>query len=133
MQKKLYLIVLLTTILLINCAHQGFSPQTQTIIEKGKLSSPELKKLIDNKNKDYLLIDVRSESEYKSGYIPTAINIPLNKIEARADEIPENKLIVVYCKVGGRAESARKTLKKLGYKNVINFGGTNNWEYELVK
>jgi phage shock protein E len=133
MKKKLYSIILLIIILLINCAHQGFSQQTQTIIEKGTLSSPELKNLIDNKNKDYILIDVRSMSEYKSGYIPTAINIPVNKIESRIDEIPKNKLIIVYCKVGGRAESARKKLIELGYENVINFGGTNDWEYELVK
>jgi len=133
MQKKLTLIILLAFILQINCAHQGFSKQTQTIIGNGKLSSPELKNLIDNKNKDYVLIDVRSESEYNNGYIPTAINIPVNTIENRTDEIPENKLIIVYCKVGGRAENARKKLIELGYENVINFGGTNSWKYELEK
>ena len=133
MQKKLYSIILLTIILQINCAHQGFSKQTQTIIEKGTLSSPELKNLIDNKNNDYLLIDVRSESEYNSGYIPTAINIPVTMIKDHTDEIPKNKLIIVYCKVGWRAESAEKKLRELGYENVINFGGTNDWKYELVK
>jgi len=133
MQKKLYAIILLIIILQINCAHQGFSKQTQTIIENGKLSSTELKELIDNKNKDYALIDVRSVGEYNSGYIPTAINIPVNTIENRIDEIPKNKLIIVYCKVGGRAENARKKLTELGYENVINFGGTNSWKYELVK
>jgi phage shock protein E len=133
MQKKLTLIILLAFNLQINCAHQGFSKQTQTIIENGKLSSPELKNLIDNKNKDYTLIDVRSVGEYNSGYIPTAINIPVNTIENRTDEIPKNKLIIVYCKVGGRAENARKKLIESGYENVINFGGTNSWKYELVK
>jgi len=133
MQKKLTLIILLAFILQINCAHQGFSKQTQTIIENGKLSSPELKNLIDNKNKDYVLIDVRSVGEYNSGYIPTAINIPVNTIENRTDEIPENKLIIVYCKVGERAENARKKLIESGHENVINFGGTNSWKYELVK
>jgi hypothetical protein len=44
-----------------NCAPRGFSKQTETIIEEQKLSSEELKELIDNKNKDYVLIDVRSE------------------------------------------------------------------------
>jgi rhodanese-related sulfurtransferase len=133
MQKKLYLIILLSIILQINCAHQGFSKQTQIIIEKGTLNSSELKKLIDNESKDYLLIDVRSESEYNSGYIPTAINIPHTNIEEHIEEIPRDKLIIVYCKVGGRAENARKKLIELGYKNVINFGGTNSWKYKLVK
>jgi phage shock protein E len=133
MQKKLTLIIIFAFILLINCAHQGFSQQTQTIIEKGKLSSKELKNLIDSKNKDYMLIDVRSKGEYNGGYIPTAINIPVNTIEENTNKIPKNKLIIVYCKVGGRAESAKRSLKKLGYENVINFGGTNDWKYELVK
>lgn len=133
MQKKLYLIILLSIILQANCAHQGFSKQTQMIIEKGALNSSELKKLIDHKSKDYVLIDVRSESEYKSGHIPTAINIPHTNIENRTKVIPKDKLIIVYCKVGGRAENARQKLIKLGYENVINFGGTNSWKYELVK
>lgn len=133
MQKKLYLIILLSIILQANCAHQGFSKQTQTIIENGTLSSSELKELIDNRSKDYVLIDVRSESEYKSGYIPTAINIPHTNIEDHTGEIPKDKLIIVYCKVGGRAENARQKLLELGYENVINFGGTNSWKYELVK
>ncbi len=133
MQKKLYLIILLSIILQTKCAHQGFTKQTQTIIENGTLSSSELKELIDNKSKDYVLIDVRSESEYKSGYIPTAINIPHTNIENHTEEIPKDKLIIVYCKVGGRAENARKKLIELGYENVINFGGTNSWKYELEK
>lgn len=133
MQKKLYLIILLSITLQINCAHQGLSKQTQIIIGKGTLNSSELKELIDNESKDYLLIDVRSQSEYNSGYIPTAINIPHTNIEDHIEEIPRDKLIIVYCKVGGRAENARKKLIELGYENVINFGGTNSWKYELVK
>jgi phage shock protein E len=133
MQKKSIILILFSLILLKNCAHRGFSKQTQTIIENGKLSSSELKELIDKENEDYVLIDVRSEREYNNGYISTAINIPVNRLEDRAEKIPKDKLIIVYCKVGGRAERARQKLKALGYENVINFGGTNNWEYELVK
>jgi phage shock protein E len=133
MQKKSILLIFTVLLFQINCAHQGFSKQIENIIEKQKLSSTGLKELIDNKNKEYLLIDVRSEREYNSGYIPTAINIPHTEIQEHAEKIPKDKLIVVYCKVGVRAESARKKLIKLGYENVINFGGTNSWKYELEK
>jgi phage shock protein E len=43
------------------------------------------------------------------------------------------KLIIVYCTVGGRANITENKLIELGYKNVINFGGINSWNYELEK
>ena len=134
MIKKFAVLTLIASMLIqLNCAPRGFSKQIENIIEEQKLSSTELKELIDKKDPGFLLIDVRSESEYNSGYIPTAINIPYTKIQERSEEIPKDKLIIVYCKVGGRAETARKKLIELGYENVINFGGTNSWKYELVK
>jgi phage shock protein E len=134
MTKKITVLIFIALMLTqLNCAPRGFSKQIENIIEEQKLSSPELKELIDKKDKGFVLIDVRSESEYNSGYIPTAINIPYTKIQERSEEIQKDKLIIVYCKVGGRAETARTKLIELGYKNVINFGGTNSWEYELVK
>jgi phage shock protein E len=134
MIKKFVVLTLIALMLIqLNCAPRGFSKQIENIIEEQKLSSTELKELIDKKDAGFLLIDVRSESEYDSGYIPTAINIPYTKIQERSEEIPKDKLIIVYCKVGGRAETARKKLMELGYENVINFGGTNSWKYELIK
>ena len=117
----------------LNCAHSGFSKEIEIIIEKESLNATELKELIAKKDEGYVLIDVRSEREYNTGYIPTAINIPHTKIKENIEEIPKGKLIIVYCKVGGRAETARKKLIELGYENVINFGGTNSWKYELEK
>ena len=134
MTKKITVLIFIALMLTqLNCAPRGFSKQIENIIEEQKLSSSELKELIDKKDKGFVLIDVRSESEYNSGYIPTAINIPYTTIQERSEEIPKDKLVIVYCKVGGRAETARKKLIELGYENVINFGGTNSWEYELEK
>jgi rhodanese-related sulfurtransferase len=133
MQKKSIILTLILLLLLFNCAHQGFSQQIQTVIQEGTLSASELKELIDSKNEEYVLIDVRSPSEYNSGYIPTAINIPYTEIQENVSKIPKDKLIIVYCKVGGRAGTARKKLMELGYENIINFGGTYSWPYDLVK
>ncbi len=129
--KSIVLIFLIS--LLYSCAHQGYSTQIRTIIDEGTLSASELKELIDSKNEEYVLIDVRSRSEYNSGHIPTAINIPHTQIQDFVKKIPKNKLIIVYCKVGARATTARKKLMELGYEDVINFGGTYSWEYKLVK
>jgi phage shock protein E len=133
MQKKSILPILFVLLLQMHCAHKGLSKQIENILERESINSEELKELIDKKDTGYVLIDVRSESEYNSGYIPTAINIPYTQIQKHSEEIPKDKLIIVYCKVGGRAETARKKLIELGYENVINFGGINSWEYELVK
>lgn len=107
--------------------------ETKGIEEKLSLSAAELKKLIAEKNEDYLLIDVRTGKEYNTGHIPTAINIPHTEIEKHINEIPEDKLIIVYCQVGGRASVAASKLKDLGYSEVINFGGINSYKYKLEK
>lgn len=133
MTKKYYLLIFIVILFQLNCAHQGFSQQISTIIETQTLDASELKELIDSENEEYVLIDVRSVGEYNSGHIPIAINIPHTQIQDYANKIPKNKLIIVYCKVGGRAGTARKKLMELGYENVINFGGINSWKYELVK
>jgi len=142
MRTKIFL-YLSIFIILSGCAKQKTkSPQGRTkkeatetseIVKITHLSSSELKKLIDEKNKDYLLIDVRSKGEYASGHIPTAINIPHTQIEKRTNEIPKDRLIVVYCKVGSRSSVAESKLKELGYKNVLNFGGINSYPYKLEK
>jgi len=134
MIKKSYVLIFISLILIqLNCAPRGFSKQIENIIENQNLTSAELKKLIDNKDKGFSLIDVRSKSEYDSGYIPRAINIPYTEIQEHLKDIPKNKLIIVYCKIGGRAEIARKKLLNSGYENVINFGRISSWEYELKK
>ena len=133
MQKKSLALIFIALLFQLNCAHNGFSKEIEIIIEKENLNAAELKELIDKKDSGYILIDVRSEKEHSAGYIPTAINIPHTKIEENIKEIPKGKLIIVYCKVGGRAGTARKKLIELGYENVINFGGTNSWKYELEK
>ncbi len=133
MPKKSIVLIFVALLFQINCAHQGFSKQFEKIIEKKSISASELKELIDKKDNGYVLIDVRTEEEYKNGYIPTAINIPHTKIQEETEKIPKKKLIIVYCKVGGRASTAESKLLQLGYKNVINFGGINSWNYDLVK
>lgn len=75
-------------------------------------------------NPENVLIDVRSPQEYEAGHIKNAKNIPVDKI---AEDIKyfvpdKEKTIVVYCRSGRRSTIAEKTLKEMGYKNVINAG-----------
>ncbi len=72
-----------------------------------------------------LLVDVRNPHEFNSGHLPGAKLIPLNQIATRINEfgVDKSRPIVVYCKSGGRAGKAEKTLRANGYLNVINGGG----------
>lgn len=73
-------------------------------------------------DKDALIIDVRSKAEFASGHVQCAINIPLELIEIKADELKSQKQIIVYCRSGNRSEHARRLLNEKGLRNVINAG-----------
>lgn len=69
-----------------------------------------------------LIIDVRTESEYKAGHYKKAINIPFNSINIsnqKLKEIDVNSTIIVHCRTGNRARMAMERLNCLGFKNVF--------------
>ena len=82
----------------------------------------------------YVLVDVRSESEFKCGYIEGAILIPYDRIADQAPTMLPDKTvrILVYCRSGNRSALAARTLAELGYAGVFDFGGLNNWTYGTV-
>ena len=85
-------------------------------------------------SKNWYLIDTRTSNEFELGSIPGAVNIPLDDIRERVNEIPKDKEIVVFCAVGLRGYVAARSLKLLGYDNVFNLsGGYKTWEYAAKK
>lgn len=95
-------------------------------------TTEELQQLIENDTNEYLLIDVRTEEEYNSGHIPTAIHIPHTEIVENVPAGEKDDLIVVYCRTGARAGRALEALQEAGYTNVYNFGGIIEWTGEIV-
>lgn len=82
-----------------------------------------------NKNKQCIIIDVRSKQEYLEGHLNGAINIPLNKIKEQIEfKIPNKQQdIILYCQAGVRSMKAANIIEKLGYTNIKNLkGGLNN-------
>ena len=82
----------------------------------------------------YIILDVRTAQEYSEKHIPGAINIPNETIGT--EDIPElpdkEQLILVYCRSGNRSKQASEKLVKLGYTNIVEFGGSNDWTGETV-
>ncbi|NLP33578.1 MAG: FAD-dependent oxidoreductase [Clostridiales bacterium] len=74
------------------------------------------------KREDYLLVDVRTQFEYNNGHIEGAINVPLDDLRERINELDPDKLIVVYCQVGLRGYYADRILSQHGYQ-VLNVTG----------
>jgi phage shock protein E len=74
--------------------------------------------------KGALVIDVRSATEFISGHLPYAINLPLDEIEVSASRRvkDKNRVLLLHCQSGMRSRRARKKLKALGYANAFNLG-----------
>jgi len=70
-----------------------------------------------------LILDVRNLGEYAGGHVPGSLNIPVDELRGRLDEVPRDKTILVHCKVGFRGHLALRILKENGYTSVFNITG----------
>ena len=86
------------------------------------------------KETGYIILDVRRPDEFAAGHIPNAINVPNESIgTSELLELPDkNQLILVYCRGGRRSKDASEKLVKLGYTNIVEFGGILDWKGETV-
>ena len=115
-------IVLLICLITVGC---GGETTNGTM---SKIKTEEVKTILDNKDENYILIDVREDYEFSEGHIPGAVNIPLGNIDSIT--YSTSRTIIVYCKSGNRSNEAAIKLKNMGY-NVKDMGGILNWTYEI--
>ena len=101
--------------------------------EYRKMSQKDAKALMDS-GETFILLDVRTKSEYDEKHISGAVLIPNTELKSRAEtELPDkDALILVYCRSGGRSESSSRALVMLGYTNVYDIGGISSWPYDNV-
>ena len=99
-----------------------------------QVSSAEAQKLMESEL-DYIILDVRREDEYASGHIPGAIHVANETIiDKEPEELPDkNLLIFVYCRSGNRSKQASAKLANMGYTNIVEFGGINEWAGEIER
>lgn len=120
-------LILSVCVLLVACGDRKTEVDNYT-----KISAEEAKNFMETE-KNYIILDVRTESEYSEKHIPGAILIPDFEIRQRAEtELPDKEqLILVYCRSGNRSKLASEELVKMGYTNVKDFGGINSWNYDV--
>ena len=110
----------------------GVTPETEPTMSaqdnnETEIDVKELKRKMDAKE-DFYLLDVREPNEFKIGRIPGSTLIPLGEVPQRYQEIPQDKEIVVHCKMGGRSAKAAAFLRQQGFKSVKNLkGGILDW------
>ena len=127
--KKLIPILLLSALMLTGCAGAD-NNQTNTYRQ---ISMDEAVTMMAEES-DYIILDVRRPDEFAAGHIPNAINVPNETIgTAEIPELPNKaQLIMVYCRSGRRSKEASEKLLKLGYTNIVEFGGILDWKGEIV-
>jgi rhodanese-related sulfurtransferase len=83
---------------------------------KGEVSVADFRKATTGEDKDAVIVDARTKEEVAElGSFKNTINIPLDEIPARINELPKNKKIYVHCSTGSRADMAYNELAKHGY------------------
>lgn len=97
-----------------------------------QITAEEAKTMMEEQA-DAVILDVREQDEYDEKHIPGAVLLPVGTIdgETAAAAIPEKDTVVlVYCRSGNRSKTASTALAGLGYTQVYEFGGINDWPYE---
>jgi len=94
------------------CAGTVKGPQAQQMVKDGAL-----------------LLDVRTREEFAEKHIDGALNIPVQELEQRLEEVgAKDRPVVVYCRSGARSDRAMKLLKAEGWKTVENLGPMSAWD-----
>ncbi len=93
-----------------------------------QMNSDELIEFIELN--DAILVDVRTEDEYNSGYIESSLNIDYfsNEFSVNADKLDKTIPIILYCRSGKRSSMSANKISKLGFKEIYNLqGGILEW------
>lgn len=140
MNVKKIILLFLSTLIFTGCSSSKnditTSPTTptDTIINNYRQITMNEAVAIMEEESGYIILDVRRPDEFAAGHIPNAINVPNESIGTT--EIPElpnkEQMILVYCRSGRRSKEASEKLVKLGYSNVVEFGGILDWKGDII-
>jgi rhodanese-related sulfurtransferase len=119
------LVITVFTIALIAGAAPAWAEEVQQI------SPDEVKKMIESKKTDFLIVDVQPKGVYDLGHIKGAVNFPWEEDLKSPGKLPKNKLLILYCDCAHEEDStstATQLKQKWGYTKVKALqGGWSGW------
>ncbi|MCR5175990.1 MAG: rhodanese-like domain-containing protein [Anaerovibrio sp.] len=133
MKITIAVVIVAVVLVLLGCGHKAVSSTGDDSGNFRQVSSDEGRRLMAE-GSGYIIVDVRTRQEYDNGHIPKAICIPNESIDQTPpDELKDkNQEIFVYCRSGRRSKQAAQKLANMGYTNIIEFGGINDWRGEIT-
>ena len=94
-------------------------------VAPGVVDGPTARRLVASGVK---VVDVRTPSEFASGHVPGAINIPYDEMERRSSEIgPPSTPVLLYCRSGRRTDLAARTLRGQGFSTIYDMRSFDRW------
>lgn len=106
----------------------GLLLSTTVLAAMQNITANEMQQLT-KKNPDIYLLDVRTLGEYTQKRIKGARLIPIDQLQNRINEIPNNRPIIIYCETGVRSAMVGRYLDSLGFRNVSNLSqGIMGWQ-----
>ena len=131
MKKSILILLAFILILMSGCAQKADEDSTERSYTQ--ITQEEAKEMMA-KDDGHVIVDVRRQDEYDAGHIPGAILIPNESIGTeKPKELPDpDQIILIYCRSGNRSKQASQKLADMGYTNIYEFGGINDWTGEIV-
>ena len=88
-----------------------------------KRQRPDMDALLERARAEgALIVDVRTDAEYREGHIPGSVNVPLDALDGLCGRVGTEEPIYVYCLSGARSASAAARLRRMGYR-AADMGG----------
>lgn len=116
---------MLTKLLIALALGAGVALVWSRLRGSGFVSAADARSMIDAGGK---LVDVRTPAEFEAGHIEGAMNIPLDSLGDRLEQVgPKSAAVVVYCRSGARSARAKQVLERAGFEEVANLGGMHRW------
>ena len=133
--RKILAVLLLMSVAFSILGCDGGAPEERKEQAKYRRITADEAQVLMQKTQDYLIPDVRSPEEFAEGHIPHAINIPMDQFgEDPPRELPDrSQTIFVYCVKGIRSMNVANRLAHMGYKNIVEMGGIQDWHGAIEK
>ncbi|MBW3619382.1 MAG: rhodanese-like domain-containing protein [Actinobacteria bacterium] len=108
---------------------QGEPPGPRTVIRRTHEERPHVDPVTAHEERDDVqFLDVREPYEWDAGHIEGAVHIPMGELNARRDEIAEDRTVVAVCRSGARSSQVAQALVRAGYPAENLDGGMQAWE-----